>query len=244
MVFYLTDDSIIETGIEGLDSMLKGGVPIKNQTIIAGGPGAGKTLLCLEILYNNAKRGIPGVFISMEEDPGHIVRNFKKAFPDFSDIDTLIEKKIIVIDGQDPSSKIMGTSDYERYTFGTIVSDIENEILKNNAKIVVIDSLSMLSLVLTDKVNYRKSVLALIANFNRLGVTSFLTYELDSSERTNLKFEADFFLFDGLITLYQSSQEDRRAFLTEIVKMRGVDHSHALVPYEITSQGIKVYSIN
>ena len=237
-------DSVIATGIEGLDSMLKGGIPLKNQIIVAGGPGAGKTLLCLQIIYSNAKKGIHGVFISMEEDPKHILRNFKKAFTDFSDIDKLIEKKLIIIDGQDPSSKIMGSTDSEIYTFGTIVSDIENEILKNDAKIVIIDSLSMLNLVLTDKINYRKAVLALIANFNRLGITSFLTSELDSSERKDLKFEADFFLFDGLITLYQSSQEDRRIFLTEIVKMRGVDHSHALVPYEITSEGIKVYSIN
>ena len=48
----------IKSGIEGLDSMLDGGIPEHNQTIIAGGPGAGKTLLSFEILYRNAKAGI------------------------------------------------------------------------------------------------------------------------------------------------------------------------------------------
>ncbi len=239
----MADNDIIETGVEGLDKMLKGGVPSKSQILIAGGPGAGKTLLCFEILYNNAKKGIPGVFISMEEHPEKIIRNVKEAFPSFEDLDELIAKNMIIIDGEDPSSKLIGSSDSETYTFGSIVSDIENVINQNHAKIVVIDSLSMLSLVLTSKINYRKSLLSLISNFNRLGVTSFITYELISSERKELKFTKDFFLFDGLITLYQSGQEDRRMLLTEIVKMRGVNHSYALVPYEISNEGFKIYSI-
>lgn len=239
----MADNDIIETGIEGLDKMLKGGVPSKSQILIAGGPGAGKTLLCFEIIYHNAKKGIPGVFISMEEHPEKIIRNIKEAFPSFEDLDELIANNMIIIDGEDPSSKIIGSSDSETYTFGSIVSDIENIVGQNHAKVIVIDSLSMLSLVLTDKITYRKSLLSLISNFNRLEITSFITYELSSSERKDLKFSRDFFLFDGLITLYQSGQEDRRMLLTEIVKMRGVNHSYALVPYEISSDGFKIYSI-
>lgn len=238
------NNKLIETGIEGLDKMLKGGIPEKNQILIAGGPGAGKTLLCFEIVYRNAKKGIPCVFISMEEQPENIIRNAKETFSSFEDIDELIAKKLIIIDGQDPTSKLMDSPDAEGYSFGSIVSDIEEEISKNKAKIIVIDSLSMLSLILTDKIKYRQSLLSLISNFNRLGVTSFITYELSSGERNNLKFSKDFFLFDGVITLYQSGQEDRRMLLTEIVKMRGVNHSYALVPYEITSDGFKIYSID
>lgn len=238
------NNKLIETGIEGLDKMLKGGIPERNQILIAGGPGAGKTLLCFEILYHNAKKGIPCVFISMEEQPENIIRNVKEAFSGFEDIDELIAKKLIIIDGQDPTSKLMDSPDAEGYSFGSIVSDIEKEISENNAKIIIIDSLSMLSLILTNKIKYRQSLLSLISNFNRLGVTSFITYELSSGERNNLKFSKDFFLFDGLITLYQSGQEDRRMLLTEIVKMRGVNHSYALVPYEITSEGFKIYSID
>ncbi len=238
------NNKLIETGIEGLDKMLKGGIPEKNQILIAGGPGAGKTLLCFEIVYRNAKKGIPCLFISMEEQPENIIRNAKETFSSFEDIDELIANKLIIIDGQDPTSKLMDSPDAEGYSFGSIVSDIEEEISKNKAKIIVIDSLSMLSLILTDKIKYRQSLLSLISNFNRLGVTSFITYELSSGERNNLKFSKDFFLFDGVITLYQSGQEDRRMLLTEIVKMRGVNHSYALVPYEITSDGFKIYSID
>ena len=77
----------IKSGIEGLDSMLDGGIPEHNQTIIAGGPGAGKTLLSFEILYHNAKAGIPGVFIALEEKPEVLLSNVKQAFKEFKDID-------------------------------------------------------------------------------------------------------------------------------------------------------------
>ncbi len=239
----MENNDIIETGIEGLDKMLKGGIPSKSQVLIAGGPGAGKTLMCFEILYHNAKKGIPGVFISMEERSEKIIKNAKEAFPNFTDIDQLIESKLLIIDGEDPASKLQGSADSETYVFGSIITDIESVIQQNHAKIVVIDSLSMLSLVLVDEIDYRKSLLLLISNFNRLGITSFSTYELTSSERKDLKFQKDFFIFDGLITLYQSSQEDRRMLLTEIVKMRGVNHSYALVPYEISEDGFKIYSL-
>ena len=72
--------------------MLDGGVPEHNQTIIAGGPGAGKTLLSFEILYRNAKAGIPGAFIALEEKPEVLLSNVKQAFKEFKDIDDLIKR--------------------------------------------------------------------------------------------------------------------------------------------------------
>ena len=50
--------NMIKTGIEGLDDLIGGGIPFANQVVLAGGPGAGKTLLSFEILYRNAKVGI------------------------------------------------------------------------------------------------------------------------------------------------------------------------------------------
>ncbi|MCL5102466.1 MAG: hypothetical protein M1544_03875 [Candidatus Marsarchaeota archaeon] len=74
----MDDINRIKTGVSGLDSMLDGGVPEYNQTIIAGGPGAGKTLLSFEILYHNAKAGIPGAFIALEEKPEVLLNNVKQ----------------------------------------------------------------------------------------------------------------------------------------------------------------------
>lgn len=236
-------DDRVKTGITGLDAMLNGGIPYADQIIIAGGPGAGKTLLAFEILYHNAKAGVPTAFIALEEQPETVVKNAKQAFPDFSDIDDLVSSKMLFVDGEDPASKITPSSDSSAYSFGNVVSEIEGLIKVNNAKVVVIDSISLLKLMLPDKLVYRKSMIALVSNLRRLGVTTILTSEISSYERDRLRFNEEFFIFDGLVTMYQTGEEDKRVFAMEVVKLRGSAHSKALSPYDITPQGFRIFTL-
>lgn len=234
----------IKTGIAGLDSILFSGIPSGSQVIIAGGPGSGKTLLSFEILYHNAKRGVPVAFITFDEQPAKLLENVKNTFSDFADLDGLISKKTLVLEGNDPTSSLFIQSDSLDYSFGKIISYIEEVIAKNNAKIVVIDSLSIVKLMLCNKLEYRKYMIIMISNLRRLGVTTLLTMDIPSSERSGLRFGQEFFLFDGVVMLYQSGQEDRRVLAMEIVKMRGSNHSWALSPYDITSHGFKIFTID
>lgn len=234
----------IKTGVAGLDSILFGGVPVGSQTVIAGGPGAGKTMLSFEILYHSAKNGIPVAFITLDEPPTRVLDNVKETFPEFKDIDSLIDTRKFVLEGKEPTSEVFTQSDYGDYSFGNIVSYIEDVVKSNGAKVVAIDSLSIMKLMLSDnKLEYRKSMMALISNLRRIGVTSFLIANIPSTERSKLKFSQEFFIFDGIIMLYQSGQEDKRVLGMEIVKMRGSNHSWALSPYDITPRGFKVFTI-
>jgi circadian clock protein KaiC len=239
-----TNTDRISTGIDGLDTLLYGGVPINNQTIVAGGPGSGKTLLSFQILYNNAKKGIPGAFIALEERPNSIIKNVKKTFTSFTDIDELIEKETIVVGGEDITTKVDAGSDSEAYSFGNVVSDIESIVKSNNSKCVVIDSISLMKLMLGNLLLYRKSMVALSANLRRLNVTGFLTIELPSTERTAMTFSPEFFIFDGTIVMYQSWEENKRTLNIEVIKMRGSNHSLSLSPYEITTRGFRVFSVS
>lgn len=234
----------VQTGIEGLDALLYGGVPAGNQVLIAGGPGAGKTLLCFEILYNNAKRGVPCVFIALEEQEKVVLKNFKEAFPSFSDVDDLIANKMLILGGEDIAPKMEMDSDSESYSFGNVISSMENVIRSNNAKCVVIDSLSLLKLMFQNHSVYRKYMFALSSNLRKLGVNGFITMELPSSERGGLVFGPEFFIFDGTVIMYQGIEENKRTFSIEVIKMRGSNHSLVLSPYEITNKGFKVFSIS
>ena len=233
----------IKTGIAGLDSMLYGGIPENSQYIIAGGPGAGKTLMCFDILYRNAKAGMPCAFIALEEKPEDVIKNAKAAFTDYTDIDELIQSNMLIIEGEDPATRISEQDGGESYSFGNIMSDIEGIAKTNNAKLVAIDSFSVLRMLIGDDLKYRKSILAMITNMKRLGITSLITTEIKSSERKDLKFGIESFVFDGIITLYQNGQEDKRTLTMEIVKTRGTAHSWTLSPYDITAQGFRVFSI-
>jgi len=47
----------ISTGVEGLDSMIEGGLPKSSITLISGPPGGGKSIFCFQILYEGTKNG-------------------------------------------------------------------------------------------------------------------------------------------------------------------------------------------
>ena len=47
----------VSTGIEGVDRLLSGGLPKGKSYLVAGEPGTGKTLFCLQYLLEGAKKG-------------------------------------------------------------------------------------------------------------------------------------------------------------------------------------------
>ncbi len=236
--------NLVKTGISGLDAMLYGGVPEGNQVIIAGGPGAGKTLLSFEYLYRSAKMGVTSVFFALEETPERVLANAKAAFSEFKDIDALIKSKKLIIDGEDPTAVLHGGSESgtSQYEFGKIVSDIESVVVSSGAKRIVIDSLSVIDMLVSDQVVYRRSMLALVNNLRRLGVTAFLTAEMVTPERRELRFKMEYFVFDDIVIMYEKGEEDKRMLAMEVIKTRGSKHSFVTTPYEITPGGVSILS--
>lgn len=235
---------LVKTGISGLDAMLYGGIPAMNQVILAGGPGAGKTLLAFEFLYRNAKAGNTSVFFALEETTDRVIANAKAAFGEFKDIDDLIKSKKLVIDGEDPSIALRSASGSTttQYEFGKVVSDIESVVSSTGATRVVIDSLSLFDMLISDPISYRRSILALSSNLRRMGVTSLLTSEMRSPERKKLTFKTEYFVFDGIIVMYETGVDEKRMLGMEVIKMRGSRHSFITTPYEITPKGFNVTS--
>ncbi|MDE1847084.1 MAG: hypothetical protein KGH52_03425 [Candidatus Micrarchaeota archaeon] len=233
----------VKTGIPGLDAMLFGGIPDGNQVVIAGGPGAGKTLISFEYLYRNAKAGNPGVYFALEEDPERVLMEAKAAFPELAaDIDDLISKKKLIIDGKAPTEKLLAGADPSGYEFGKVVSEIEGLVKSIGATRVVVDSASILNILISDQVAYRRSMIEFINDMRRMGVNALLTMEASTPERSKLEFKPEFFIFDGIISMYQTGEEEKRIRAMEVIKMRGTRHSFVTTPYEITPGGFKVFS--
>jgi circadian clock protein KaiC len=173
-----------------------------------------------------------------------MLANAKSCFKDFTDIDELISDRKLIIDGEDPTtilrSSEAGTG--SQYEFGKVVSDIESIIVSTGAKRLVIDSLSVMDLLITDPSVYRRSMLALVSNLRRLGVTTLLTAEMPTPERSKLAFKEEFFIFDGIIIMYAKGEEEKRMLAMEVIKMRGSKHSFLTTPYEMTQSGFNIVS--
>src|SRR5258708_4518795 len=65
----------LPTGIAGFDHLTGGGLPARRTALVLGGPGSGKTVFALQTLISSARRGEPGIFVSFNEHPRHLVQN-------------------------------------------------------------------------------------------------------------------------------------------------------------------------
>ena len=237
--------SKILSGITGLDKMLNGGIPKSNQLVIAGGPGTGKTLLCLEYLYRGALGGETSIMFSLEEETELLVENMKEAFPGFTEIDRLMAEGKLVINGMDQASSLIQKDKKGNiFAFTTTITDIEEMIVEAGAHRVAIDSISIMKMFVKDPFEYRGVSTSLVAMLRRQGITALLTMEIETSDKSRLVFEPEFFIYDGIVILYLSGgNEENRVPSIEIIKMRGTQHSFSTVPYEITSDGINLLLI-
>src|SRR5512136_3176476 len=63
------------TGLEGLDTILYGGIPRSNTVLLTGSCGTGKTSLALEFLIHGAMKGENSLFVSVTENSDKLLTN-------------------------------------------------------------------------------------------------------------------------------------------------------------------------
>jgi circadian clock protein KaiC len=63
----------IKSGIEGLDSLLSGGIPKGRSFLVAGEPGTGKTIFSLQFLLEGVNEGKKALYITIDEKPEHLI---------------------------------------------------------------------------------------------------------------------------------------------------------------------------
>jgi KaiC/GvpD/RAD55 family RecA-like ATPase len=219
----------VKTGISGLDEMLNGGIPAGRHVALYGGPGAGKTSFCFEFLYQGAKMGENGLYISLEETADDIVENMKSTFPLLTDTAQLVEEKKLELIKP------------EKLDLEEVANLLEDRITSNGIKRAVIYSATMIRLSFKSDVEYRQTLFEFLSLLRNLDVTTITTVEATSARREEMRFDIEHFVMDGIINLYNLDREDRRVRALEIFKMRGTDHSRDLVPFKVTPSGIKVY---
>src|SRR5512136_2253125 len=63
------------TGVEGLDTILYGGIPRSNTILLTGSCGTGKTSLALEFLIHGAMKNENSLFVSVTENSDKLLAN-------------------------------------------------------------------------------------------------------------------------------------------------------------------------
>lgn len=218
----------VKTGISGFDELLHGGIPQGSLVIITGSCGTGKTTMGMQFLYEGAKNGEGGVYVSMEGDPERVVNEMELYG---WDIKPLINKKKLLL---------VRT---ELYKFDALINTIEDSIDAIKAKRLVIDPVSVLSFYFDDELKIRRNILRLSNIAKQSGVTTILISEIPEDKPNALSFYGvEEFVSDGVVALYHQRLGNVFTRYLVVKKMKGTSHSNKLHPMEITKNGVKIHA--
>jgi len=227
----------IQTGIPGLDEILKGGIPRRNVVLLSGGPGTGKSIFGYQYLFNGLTRGQSGVLVALEEHPVQV----RLSMAQFGWNVTLYEEKgrFALVDAF--TAGIGEAAKREKYVvkapddFQMLIDVLRSAIKDVGAERVVVDSVT--TLYITKPALARSMVLQLKKVLSGLGCTSILISQVSVTERgfggPGVEHAAD-----GIIRLDldEMSGELKRSII--IWKMRGTAHSMKRHPFDITDKGL------
>ena len=86
----------LSMGSVALDAILGGGIPARSVTIVAGEPGAGKTVFTLQALFHHARQGKKTLYFSTLSEPSLKIIRYMQLFSFFDA--RLIEDRIVFVD--------------------------------------------------------------------------------------------------------------------------------------------------
>jgi circadian clock protein KaiC len=225
------------TGIQGLDEVTEGGLPLGRPTLICGGPGCGKTLMSLEFLVRGATEfNEPGVFVAFEETPDELTKNVTSLGFDLPQL--IKEKKLYLTYVKVDRSEIEETGEYD---LEGLFIRLGHAIDSIGAKRVVLDTIESLFAGLNNTAILRAELRRLFRWLKEKGVTAIITGERGDGQLTRQGLEE--YVSDCVILLDNRVIDQITTRRLRIVKYRGSTHGTNEYPYLIDSDGISVLPI-
>jgi circadian clock protein KaiC len=225
------------TGIAGFDELTRGGLPRGRTTVLAGGPGSGKTIFAMQFLTHGVLScGETGIFIAFEESPARVMANME-AFG--WGLDTLAPKKLYFMDAQ-PTSELVQAGDFDLSGMLAALGAVAD---KMRARRVVFDALDVLLAHLPDGAARRRESYRIHRWLLSRDLTGLITAKSSSDDTSSLglhPFGFMQFMVDCTVMLNHRvvlgvSQRNLR-----VQKYRGSSFDENESPFVISNTGFDV----
>jgi KaiC/GvpD/RAD55 family RecA-like ATPase len=224
----------VSTGVEGLDEMLHGGIIGGRTYLVTGGPGAGKTILCMQYLMEGVKNNEKGLYVALEEQAQELKDDMAAFGWDL--------QRIKILDTmQDMASgvwalKTTGVITKPEFNLKSLIEAIRNILLSYKPKRMVIDSLTSIKMLYDNKTEARRELLGFINFLESTGCTTLLTSELEGPD-----ILMEEFLTSGVLKIHMVESDGEKVSAVSIQKVRGTSFDKHMRPMKITEEGVIVF---
>jgi circadian clock protein KaiC len=225
------------TGIDGLDTILYGGIPRDNTVLLTGSCGTGKTSLALEFLLHGAVAGENSLFISVTENSEKLLANIIPY--KFFDRDLIKSGKLVFIDLPAMYERLgMTKAEMTMEEIDLLVAAIGNLAKELGIRRLVMDSITSVCYKLKTPEKIRDFILKLSKTLSDLNCTSVLVSEIAAQSSAYSTFGVEEAISDGIVLMANMERRGDLLRTLQVIKMRGTMHSRAKYVLDLTPMGV------
>ncbi|MEO8295737.1 MAG: ATPase domain-containing protein [Gemmatimonadota bacterium] len=221
---------LLKTGVVGLDAVLGGGLPELSFNLISGAPGAGKTTMAMQLLFANATKKRPGLFITLLGEPSLKMLRYQQQFEFFD-----LSRVGFDIYFSNLTEEVLGGN------LDSVYELIVAEVARLKPGVVVIDSFRALlrttAVSETGNHDIEHFVQRLAQHLTTAEITSFLVGEYSEQEMRNPIFT----VADGIFWLFQAVDRNSVVRKLQVMKMRGMPIMPGLHTVRLSGLGLQVF---
>src|ERR1051325_11185365 len=217
----------LSMGGTALDAILGGGIPARSLTIVAGEPGAGKTVFTLQLLFHHARQGKKILYVSTLSEPSLKIIRYMQLFSFFDA--GLVEDRIVFVD---LGSALRNAGTEKALT--QLMERVESE----SPDFVAIDSFKAIHDLLPADAETRVFVYDLAVGMAAWGTTTLLVGEYTAED---VGIAAEFAIADGIVRLTNDREDLTTARQFEVLKMRGADYVTGRHFFDMGADGLTFY---
>ena len=217
----------VSMGSAALDAILGGGLPARSLTIIAGTPGAGKTIFTLQALFHHARLGKKALYFSTLSEPSMKIIRYMQQFSFFDA--RLLEDRIVFVD----LGSALRNGGPEK-ALQQLMDRVESE----RPDFVAIDSFKAIHDLMPADGRNRVFVYDLAVGTAAWGVTTLLVGEY---ARADIGIAPEFTIADGILAFTNEPQELTTVRQFEVLKLRGASYVTGRHFFEMNDDGLTFY---
>lgn len=223
-----TDDiKLVETGIVGLDDILRGGLSAGGLYLIEGTSGTGKTTLGLQFALAGAAQGESVLYVTLSETQSDLESVAHSHGWDLEKVHVMQ-----ALASQARPTTMFRPSEVE---LEELMTRMKDQIRQIRPARIVIDSLAELRLMAEGPLRYRREMMGL-KQFLTSGRSTLLLLEESTAESSLRTFADGVILLEQLAPAYGS--ERRRLW---IIKARGRTYAGGFHDFVIRKEGLEVF---